>query len=140
MDFLLLSSVNQYDIKWLDILLKEESVRRYLSYITADAVSFVNEMLIAEVNGLGRLWIIRLAEKGIGFIVVYDLTNNPFIFYAMLPAYRNKGYMKQAIGLIEKYYSFPLSTIVDSSNEQSLKILANTKINLNNIVIGELNN
>ena len=85
-------------------------------------------MKIAENNGLGKFWIIRLDSIGIGFISIYDLTENPFIFYAILSEFRNNGYMHNAIGLIEKEHSSILSTIVDAKNVNSLKVLTNTTI------------
>lgn len=54
-------------------------------------------MEIVMLKGLGKLWIIRLDCVGIGFISIYDMKENPFVFYAMLPTYRKKGYMKKAI-------------------------------------------
>ena len=89
---------------------------------------FTNDMEIAEHNGLGKFWIIRLGGVGIGFISIYDLTEKPFIFYAMLPAYRNKGYMKKAFRMIENECSSFLYTIVESCNIPSLKVLGGTRI------------
>lgn len=130
-----LSSYSPKDREWLSKLLVEPDVRRYLPHLTTDVDIFIYDMKIAESKGLGKLWIIRLAENGVGFIAVYDLTDDPFIFYAMLPEYRNKGYMRNAIGLIENKYSSTLSTIVDAKNEASMSILANTTINMNEIII-----
>ena len=130
-----LSSYSPKDREWLGELLAEQDVRRFLQHLTTDVYKFTCDMDIAERKGLGKLWIIRLAEKGVGFIAVYDLTDDPFIFYAMLPEYRNKGYMRNAIRMMGKKYSSTLSTIVYANNVQSMSILANTTINMNEIII-----
>jgi RimJ/RimL family protein N-acetyltransferase len=123
-----LSSYNSKDREWLSKLLVEQDVRRFLPHLTTDVDKFICDMKIAESKGLGKFWIIRLDNIGIGFISIYDLTENPFIFYAILPEFRNNGYMHNAIGLIEKEHSSILSTIVDAKNVNSLKVLTNTTI------------
>ena len=123
-----LSSFSPRDREWLSELLIDKDVRKFLSHLTTDVDKFICDMKIAEKNGLGKFWIIRLDSIGIGFISIYDLTENPFIFYAILPEFRNNGYMHNAIGLIEKEHSSILSTIVDAKNVNSLKVLTNTTI------------
>ena len=123
-----LSSYNSKDREWLSKLLVEQDVRRFLPHLTTDVDKFICDMKIAESKGLGKFWIIRLDNIGIGFISIYDLTENPFIFYAILPEFRNNGYMHNAIELIKKEHSSILSTIVDAKNVNSLKVLTNTTI------------
>lgn len=123
-----LSSFSPTDKKWLSELLNDQDVRKFLPHLTTDVDKFAHDMEIAEFKGLGKLWIIRLDDVGIGFIAIYDLTENPFVFYAMLPAYRNKGYMKKALRMIENEKSSFLYTIVESSNIPSLKVLVGTSI------------
>lgn len=123
-----LSSFSPRDREWLSELLIDKDVRKFLSHLTTDVDKFIYDMEIAERKGLGKFWIIRLDNIGVGFISIYDLTEKPFIFYAMLPEFRNKGYMHNAIGLIEKGHSSFLSTIVDAKNVNSLKVLTNTTI------------
>ena len=129
-----LSSYNSKDREWLSKLLVEQDVRRFLPHLTTDVDKFICDMKIAESKGLGKFWIIRLDNIGIGFISIYDLTENPFIFYAILPEFRNKGYMHNAIGLIEKEYSSILSTIIDANNVRSVKVLTNTTIKTKEII------
>ena len=126
-----LSSYTSKDREWLGNLLVEQDVRRFLPHLTTNVDKFICDMKIAENNGLGKFWIIRLDSIGIGFISIYDLTANPFIFYAVLPDFRNKGYMHNAIRLIENKYSLNLLTIVDNNNEASMKILKDANININ---------
>lgn len=87
-------------------------------------------MEIAGCNGLGKLWIIWLDGVGIGFISIYDLTENAFIFYAMLPAYRNKEYMKKALKMIEKSNLLSLTTQINTDNMASLKVIVSSDINV----------
>lgn len=77
-------------------------------------------MEFVMLKGLGKLWIIRLDCVGIGFISIYDMKENPFVFYAMLPAYRNKGYMKKAIKMIENLGLPPLYSQIDKEKTVSL--------------------
>ena len=126
-----LSSYNSKDREWLSKLLVEQDVRRFLPHLTTDVDKFICDMKIAESKGLGKFWIIRLDNIGIGFISIYDLIENPFIFYAMSPEFRNNGYMHNAIELIEKEHSLTLSTVVDDKNEASMKIIDNANINMN---------
>ena len=126
-----LSSYNSKDREWLSKLLVEQDVRRFLPHLTTDVDKFICDMKIAESKGLGKFWIIRLDNIGIGFISIYDLIENPFIFYAMSPEFRNNGYMHNAIELIVKEHSLTLSTVVDDKNEASMKIIDNANININ---------
>ena len=123
-----LSSYSPKDREWLGELLIDQDIRKFLPHLTTDVDKFTHDMEIAERNGLGKLCIIRLDGVGIGFISIYDLTENPFVFYAMSPKFRNKGYMHNAIELIEKEYFSILSTIVDANNVRSVKVLTNTTI------------
>ena len=110
------------DKKWLSELLIDHDVRKFLPHLTTDVDTFAHDMEIAELKGLGKFWIIRLDGIGIGFISIYDLTENPFIFYAMLPAYRNKGYMKKALKMIEKSNLPSLDTQIHADNFVSLHL------------------
>lgn len=125
-----LSSFSPSDREWLDILLADKDVRKYLSNLTSDVDVFVHDMEIAERTGLGILWIVRFAERGIGFISIYDLTENPFVFYAMLSSFRNKGYMKRAIKLMERLGLPSLSTKVENDNIASLNVLMPSTIRI----------
>lgn len=125
-----LSSFSVTDKKWLSELLIEHDVRKFLPHLTTDVDTFTHDMEIAELKGLGKFWIIRLDCLGIGFISIYDLTENPFIFYAMLPAYRNKGYMKKALKMIEKFNMPSLITQINIDNMASLRAIVSTDIDV----------
>lgn len=127
------SSYSPRDREWLSELLIDKDVRKFLPHLTTDVDRFICDMKIAEQKGLGKFWIIRLDNTGIGFISIYDLTENPFVFYAMSPEFRNKGYMRNAIRMIENENASILSTIVDANNVQSLSVIANTTIKANEI-------
>lgn len=130
MENLRLTWIDTADADWLDILLADEEVRRYLPHLTACAHDFIRDMQRAMETGLGELWAIRLDGSGIGFIAVYDIGDNPFIFYAMLPAYRNKGYMKKSLQMLDPFRFGVLHTCVDPENVPSLRVLTNTFIKL----------
>lgn len=123
-----LSSYSPKDREWLGELLVEQDVRRFLPHLTTNVDIFINDMKIAETKGLGKFWIVRLDYIGIGFISIYDLKESPFIFYAMSPIYRHKGYMHNAIKMIDKKYPLTLSTVVAENNIQSVKLISNTTI------------
>lgn len=125
-----LSSFSVTDKKWLSELLIDQDVRKFLPHLTTDVDKFTHDMEIAERNGLGKLCIIRLDGVGIGFISIYDLTENPFVFYAMLSAYRNKGYMKKALKMIEKSNLPSLTTQINTANMASLRVIVSTDINV----------
>ncbi len=126
-----LSSFLSRDREWLRELLIDKDVRKFLPHLTTHVDKFIFDMEIAERKGHGKFWIIRLDNIGIGFISIYDLTEDPFVFYAMLPEYRNKGYMHNAVRLIENEYLVTLSTVVDSRNVASTRVLACTTIKAN---------
>lgn len=130
MENLRLTLMDRTDADWLNVLLADEDVRRYLPHLTACVHDFIRDMQRAMETGLGELWAIRLDGSGIGFIAVYDIGDNPFIFYAMLPAYRNKGYMKRSLQMLDPSRFGALHTCVDSGNVPSLRVLANTFIKL----------
>ncbi len=123
-----LSPVSPSDEKWLTTLLHDVEVRRQLPHLSTDASLFIADMLAAERTGLGLLRIIRWHGEDIGFIAVYDLTDNPFIFYAMLPAFRRHGYMHQAITQIQSIINRPLYTHVAPDNHASIALLSSAGI------------
>lgn len=125
MENLRLTLMDRTDAGWLNVLLADEDVRRYLPHLTTSAHDFIYDMQRAMETGLGELWAIRLDDLGIGFIAVYDIGDNPFIFYAMLSAYRNKGYMKKSLQMLDPSRFGVLHTCVDPENVPSLRVLTN---------------
>lgn len=128
MENLRLTLMDRTDAGWLNVLLADEDVKRYLPHLTANAYDFIHDMQRAMETGLGELWAIRLDDLGIGFIAVYDIGDNPFIFYAMLSAYRNKGYMKKSLQKLDLSRFDALHTCVDSGNAPSLQVLTDAAI------------
>ncbi len=125
-----LSSFSSKDREWLSELLIDKDVRKFIPHLTTDVDVFTNDMKIAECNGLGNFWIIRLDGVGIGFISIYDLTEKPFIFYAILSAYRNKGYMKKAIKMIENLGLPTLYSQIDKGNTASICLCKKCSISI----------
>lgn len=124
MENLRLTLMNRSDAGWLDVLLTDEEVRRYLPHLTTCAHDFIHDMQRSMKTGLGELWAIRLDGLGIGFIAIYDIGDNPFIFYAILPAYRNKGYMTRSLQMLDLSRFDALHTCVERGNVPSLRVLA----------------
>lgn len=48
----------------------------------------------------------------------------------MLPTYRNKGYMKKALRMIEKSNLPSLTTQINTDNMASLRVIVSTDINV----------
>lgn len=129
-----LSSFSAKDKKWLSELLIDKDVRKFLPHLTTNVDKFTHDMEIAERNCLGKFWIIRLDNIGIGFISIYDLPENPFIFYAMLSAYRNKGYMKKALKMIENLSLPPLYSQIDKENTESFCLCKKCSVSIKTII------
>lgn len=51
----------------------------------------------------GILWGISLNDNIIGFAAIMDISDNPTLFYAIHPLYRNKGLMTECISTIVSF-------------------------------------
>lgn len=51
----------------------------------------------------GFLWGISLNNKFIGFVAIMDISDNPTLFYAIHPLYRNKGFMTECVSTIVSF-------------------------------------
>ena len=76
----------------------------------------------------GFLWGIHKEDTFIGFIAIMDIPDNPTLFYAMHPIYRNRGYMKESLKTVIDYTKGmslcnKLQTEVYQDNKESLSIL-----------------
>lgn len=128
MEELALTSITMSDIPWMDTLLNDKEVRRFLPNLSSSAYLFLDEMNVAENRKIGKLWAIRLNDNGVGFIAIYDLEDSPFIFYAMLPMFRNRGYMKRCVKMIEMEYKQTLYTCIEKENVATQHVLSETNI------------
>lgn len=116
------------DALWMDRLFSDKDVRIFLPHLPAKACDFIQNMFKSEQTGLGELWAIKLDDTGIGFIAIYDIGDNPFVFYAMLPEFRGRGYMKKCLQKPQIRKHIGLHTYIYKENIASQHVLANTGI------------
>jgi len=130
----ILSAVTSADIPVLRQILDDADTQRFLPEL-CDAFQTEESLkqLIAFFDSYirhneGFLWGIRKEDTFIGFIAVMDIPDNPTLFYAMHPAYRNQGLMKESLKDVidytkEKNLFNKLQTEVYQDNEKSLYVL-----------------
>lgn len=129
-----LSAITQSDIPVLRQILDDAETQRFLpelckEFQTAESlqqfiVSFDKYLLQDE----GILWGIRKGNTLIGFIAIMDIPEEPTLFYAMHPNFRNKGYMKGCLKKVlefesGKYWFKNIHTQVYQENSISLQLL-----------------
>lgn len=76
----------------------------------------------------GMIWGVRLNGDMIGFVAFMDLSYNPTIMYAMHPAYRSNGYMKECVRVTVRYIFDEtecqfIQTEVNNGNNRSVGLL-----------------
>lgn len=129
-----LNRITEEDISVMRQILNDRLTRKYLSELwtlvnTDEGImqtlsSFYNLMEQDE----GMIWGVRLNGDMIGFIAFMDLSFNPTVIYAMHPAYRFKGYMKECVALSVQYIldsgmcSY-MQTEVHNDNTASVRLL-----------------
>lgn len=91
------------DTCWLHALLNDKDVYKYIEGVRPFAKTiesttlFIDDMLYAYNNGRGFLWKLLYKDKPIGFICIFDYENTPSLSYGIVKAYRNKGFMSEAL-------------------------------------------
>lgn len=83
-----------------DVIKNIDGMKHFSSEISS--VNRVIANLNSAEDSQGRIWIIEIDLHKIGFAMVYDLFENPFISYALLPEYRGNGYMLECVLAIGK--------------------------------------
>ncbi len=119
----ILRPVIKEDANWLFDLLNDPDVVEYIegiNWFNSDVVSvqsFIETMKINAVKDLGAMWCVEYQKNNIGFILAYDLKDNPFLSFALLPNYRNHHFGSEVITLIKKYISQKFQTPrIETSN------------------------
>lgn len=108
-DRCLLRPITINDAGWLYHLFNDMDVVKYIEGITlfnADIHAvrqFIDSMRINAQNNIGAIWSVEYRSNNIGFIMAYDLTDNPFLTYALFPKYRGLGIMSECIDAICKH-------------------------------------
>lgn len=98
-----LSAITQSDIPVLRGILDDSETQRFLpelceEFQTEESLrKFVESFDKYIFQNEGILWGIRKDNTLIGFIAIMDMPDNPTIFYAMHPDFRNRRYMKECL-------------------------------------------
>ena len=104
-----LSTVTSADILVLCQILDDADTRRFLPELCevfqteGSLKQFIASFDKYLQQNEGILWGIRKEDTFIGFIAIMDTPDNPTLFYAMHPAYRNQGLMKESLVKTEQY-------------------------------------
>lgn len=57
-----------------------------------DTKALISRFKTFEDRNKGFLWSICVKDNPIGFILIYDINEEPFYAYGLFPAYRHQGY------------------------------------------------
>lgn len=129
-----LNEVLNEDIPTLREILEDTETQRFLPELCEtiqsdpDLLNVLASFKCYLKEDKGFIWAIRLEKTLIGFIAIMELPNNPLLFYAMHPRYRNQGYMKECLPRVLSYIDSKqlcssISTEVYTVNIHSIKLL-----------------
>lgn len=104
-----LNHITEDDIPVLRQIFDDELTMEHLSELRTliDTDEGIKQM-ISSFNTFmerneGMIWGVRLYNDLIGFVAFMDLSSNPTVIYAMHPAYRSRGYMKESVARSVQY-------------------------------------
>lgn len=107
-----------------DVINNLDGVNHFISNISC--VKRLIKNLNFDENSQGRIWVIEIDSHKVGSIMVYDLSENPFISYALLPEYRGCGYMFESVMVIGEsifnQFRCQVSINVDRDNLTAIKL------------------
>ena len=129
-----LSAVTSADIPVLCLILDDTDTQRFLPELcdvlqTEESLKqFIASFDTYLQQDEGILWGIHKEDTFIGFIAIMDIPDNPTLFYAMHPAYRNQGLMKESLKVVIDYIRgknlfYKLQTEVYWDNNASIALL-----------------
>ena len=128
-----MNAITMDDISVLHEIVEDELFHKFMPelYVVVNSIeglsNFINSFSIYAQKKDGYLWGIRKKSNLIGFVAIMDLSNKPTVFYAMHPKYSGKGYAKECVFAVVRYYKeishFPLYTEVFKENLASSAIL-----------------
>lgn len=104
-----LNRMTEEDIPVMREIFDDEQTRKYLSELwtlveTNEGVKhLLSSFNILMKQNEGFIWGVRHNGNLIAFVAFMDLSCNPTVIYAMHPAYRSKGYMKECVALSVQY-------------------------------------
>ena len=129
-----LNRITEEDIPVMRQIFDDGLTRKYLSELLTlvETDEGIQQMLssfkILMRQNEGLIWGVRLNGNLIAFVAFLDLSINPTVIYAMHPAYRSKGYMKECVALSVQYIldsgicSY-VQTEVHNTNVASVRLL-----------------
>lgn len=130
----ILNGITEDDISVMRQIFDDELTRKYLAelWTLVETGEGIKQMLssfnIIMKHNEGLIWGVRLNDCLIAFVAFMDLACNPTVIYAMHPAYRSKGYMKECVALSVQYIlgsgmcSY-MQTEVHNDNVTSVRLL-----------------
>ena len=130
----ILNRITEKDIPVMRQIFNDRLTRRYPSELwtlvkTDEGIKqMLSSFYTLMAQDEGMIWGVRLIGNLIGFVAFMDLSFNPTVIYAMHPAYRFKGYMKECVALSVQYIldsgmcSY-MQTEVHNDNTASVRLL-----------------
>lgn len=104
-----LNCIMEDDIPAMRQIFDDEQTMKHLSELRTLVETYegIKQMLssfnILMKQNEGLIWGVRHNGNLIAFVAFMDLSCNPTVIYAMHPAYRSKGYMKECVVLSVQY-------------------------------------
>ncbi|MDE6331087.1 MAG: GNAT family N-acetyltransferase, partial [Muribaculaceae bacterium] len=123
----ILRPVTAEDADWLFDLFNDCDVVKYIEgikWFNADVDSvrtFIESMHINADKDLGAMWCVEYQSANIGFILAYDLKDNPFLSFALFPKYRSQHLGSEVIAVTKEYISRRFQSPVIESNNPIVK-------------------
>ena len=118
----------------LYLLLQDQQVQHYLPGLLPFCKSVDTALQMIKIFGMNYydgnaiLWKINHNGQLIGFIGIADISDTPYLFYAVSPTHRCRGYMTECVMVLKEYLTkqgYNRPTIdTDITNIASLKIKA----------------
>lgn len=129
-----LSCITEEDIPVLRQIFDDGLTRKYLSelWTLVETDEGIRQMLstfnILMKKNEGLIWGVRHNSNLIAFVAFMDLSCNPTVIYAMHPAYRSKGYMKECVAqsvqyILDSGMCSYMQTEVHNNNIASVRLL-----------------
>lgn len=104
----LISQLTERHYDQLYQIMTDKEFMRFLPELSDEYSAFGGIKIFAtsfdrfKTTGRGLLLGMTSDDRLLGFIAIMDLPENPTVFYATHPAYRNKGIMVEAVSLVIK--------------------------------------
>jgi Acetyltransferases, including N-acetylases of ribosomal proteins len=129
-----LNRITEEDIPVMRQIFDDGLTRKYLSELwtlveTDDGIKqMLSSFNLLMKQNEGLIWGVRLNGNLIAFVAFMDLSCNPTVIYAMHPAYRSKGYLKECVAqsvqyILDSGMCSYMQTEVHNDNVASVKLL-----------------